>query len=102
MKFTKLVFIALVVAFLSCPGPIKSSMVKPESTRAPCTEIEITGCTSAILGGKPTTQCCDTLKAQQPCFCAFKQTPAFKNLIKSQQAHAMLAACGIPYPTCWN
>ncbi|ESQ32591.1 hypothetical protein EUTSA_v10005534mg [Eutrema salsugineum] len=102
MKFTTLVvFIVFVVAVLSSPA--QSSVIKPHSTKPPCTDIEITGCGPAIIGGtKPSGECCEKLKAQEPCFCDFIKVPAFKQLITSQKARSLLADCGIPYPTCWS
>ncbi|RID76386.1 hypothetical protein BRARA_B03360 [Brassica rapa] len=51
-------------------------------------------------GTKPSTQCCGTLKAQQPCYCDFIKNPDLKKFATSREAHLALGFCGIPYPTC--
>ncbi|ESQ32592.1 hypothetical protein EUTSA_v10005391mg [Eutrema salsugineum] len=105
MKFTTLVIIiiAFVVTVLSSPAPINSSVIKPHSTKPPCTDLKITGCGPAIIGGigtKPSAECCGGLKATQPCFCDFIKIPFFKSFITSLKSHLVLAACGVTYPTC--
>ncbi|CAN8265955.1 unnamed protein product [Cochlearia groenlandica] len=102
MKLT-IVHIAFVVVMIlmSSLVPTKPTMIKPESTKPPCTDIEITGCVPAILiGTKPSQECCDKLKAQEPCFCDFIKNPAFTQYVSSPQARLALAACVISYPTC--
>ncbi|BAB01987.1 lipid transfer protein-like [Arabidopsis thaliana] len=94
MKFTTLVCITFIVVLVSFMAPINS-------VNQACNKIEITGCVPAILyGDKPTTQCCEKMKAQEPCFFYFIKNPVFNKYVTSPQARAILKCCGIPYPTC--
>ncbi|CAN7045043.1 unnamed protein product [Brassica rapa subsp. trilocularis] len=102
MKSTTLVvFIAFVVVGLVSSPPQIESRVVVESTKPPCTKIDLTGCWPELFDGtKPSAQCCGTLKAQQPCYCDFIKNPALKKFATSREAHLALGFCGIPYPTC--
>lgn len=100
MKFTTLVCITFAVVVMTFLAPIKSSVIE-NSTKPPCTQIEITGCIAAILyGDKPSAECCREMKEQEPCFCDFIKNPVFNKYVTSPQARAILSSCGIPYPTC--
>ncbi|CAN8272492.1 unnamed protein product [Cochlearia groenlandica] len=101
MKYTTMVaFMFLVVMIFSSSVRIQSTLIE-NSTKPPCTTIELTGCQQAILfGDKPTMECCGTLRAQQLCFCDFIKNPSFTKYVSSPQARKILKACGIPYPQC--
>ncbi|CAG7895500.1 unnamed protein product [Brassica rapa] len=102
MKSTTLVvFIVFVVVGLVSSPPQIESRVVVESTKPPCTKIDLTGCWPELFDGtKPSAQCCGTLKAQQPCYCDFIKNPDLKKFATSREAHLALGFCGIPYPTC--
>ncbi|VVB11665.1 unnamed protein product [Arabis nemorensis] len=100
MKFSTLACIAFVVVVVSSLAPTKASLVSG-SEKVTCVVTELTPCLTAILfGGQPSTECCGKLKEQKSCLCEYIKNPMYVQYVSSENAHKVLAACGVPYPTC--
>ncbi|XP_057809420.1 non-specific lipid-transfer protein 2-like [Salvia miltiorrhiza] len=71
-----------------------------ETVAVTCNPMELMPCFGPITtGAAPTTQCCTNLKAQQPCFCQYKNDPEFKDYIDSANAKKLAATCKVTIPT---
>ncbi|CAH8357897.1 unnamed protein product [Eruca vesicaria subsp. sativa] len=95
MKFTGVVCIAFVIVLVSALAPTKAE------EKVACVPTELISCLPAYESGSPpSADCCGKLKEQEPCFCGYIQNPLFSQYVNSPIARKILAACGVPYPTC--
>ncbi|KAF8116256.1 hypothetical protein N665_0020s0108 [Sinapis alba] len=96
MKFTGAVCILVLVSSLAW-----TNAVVKEEIKVACVPMELTPCKpSGQTESKPSTECCGKLKEQESCLCSYINNPIFGEYVKSPNAHKILAACNIPYPTC--
>ncbi|CAN6890732.1 unnamed protein product [Brassica oleracea var. botrytis] len=97
MKFTGVVCIAFVIVLLSALAPTKAVFEE----KVACIPTELMTCIPALqTGSQPSAECCGKLKEQESCLCGYIQNPLFSQYVTSENAHKVLATCGIPYPTC--
>ncbi|VVA90341.1 unnamed protein product [Arabis nemorensis] len=102
MKFTSLVCISFVVVavIMSSLAPTKAALVRG-SEKVACVASELNICVPAAEAGtKPSAECCAKLKEQESCLCGYSKDPKFSQYISSGGARKVLAACGVPYPSC--
>lgn len=105
MKFTTLVCISslVVIVVMSSLAPTKAAVVRGSGgeEKVACIVTELQPCVPAIqAGSQPSTECCGKLKEQESCLCGYIKNPLFGQYVSSGNAHKVLAACGVPYPTC--
>ncbi|KAH0862072.1 hypothetical protein HID58_079283 [Brassica napus] len=91
------VCIAFVIVLLSALAPTKAVFEE----KVACIPTELMTCIPALqTGSQPSAECCGKLKEQESCLCGYIQNPLFSQYVTSENAHKVLATCGIPYPTC--
>ncbi|CAA0386977.1 unnamed protein product [Arabidopsis thaliana] len=103
MKFKKFLFVAFVMIVMSPLAPTRATVVGGWGIeeKAACIVTNLMSCLPAILkGSQPPAYCCEMLKEQQSCLCGYIKSPTFGHYVIPQNAHKLLAACGIPYPKC--
>lgn len=72
-----------------------------EEDKVACVAAELKICVPAAQAGtKPSTECCGKLKKQKSCLCGYIKDPKYRQYVSSGGARKVLAACGVPYPTC--
>ena len=97
MKFTGIVCIAFVIVLVSASAPTKEVLEE----KVACNSTEHITCIPALQSGsQPSAECCGKLKEEESCLCGYIQNPLFSQYVTSENAHKILATCGIPYPTC--
>ncbi|KGN53815.1 hypothetical protein Csa_014873 [Cucumis sativus] len=66
-----------------------------------CNPMEMRPCLPALESSvPPTAECCEKLKEQEPCFCAYLKSPVFKPYLESPNAKKIATSCRVPIPTC--
>ncbi|KAG6581747.1 hypothetical protein SDJN03_21749, partial [Cucurbita argyrosperma subsp. sororia] len=56
-------------------------------------------CGLAFSGMRPSTRCCNKLREQQPCYCAYLNNPDLKGFVDSPAARRIARDCNITIPT---
>ncbi|KAJ0242961.1 AAI domain-containing protein [Hirschfeldia incana] len=98
MKIMVLTLMVFVILLTSLPVPNKAA---DTNVGTACDPKQLQPCLAAITGGgQPSGDCCAKLKEQQPCLCGFAKNPAVAQYFSSPNSRKVLAACGIPYPSC--
>ncbi|VVA90339.1 unnamed protein product [Arabis nemorensis] len=102
MKFSTLACIAFVVVVVSSLAPTKAVVVQAGSENVACVVTELIPCLGAIQSGgtHPSKECCEKLKEQVSCLCEYIKNPFYGQYVESENAHKVLAACGLSFPTC--
>ncbi|CAH8357894.1 unnamed protein product [Eruca vesicaria subsp. sativa] len=98
MKFTGILYIAFVIVLVSALAP--ATAVLEEKVECIPREIFVVCLPAYESGSPPSAECCGKLKEQESCFCDYLKNPVLAPYIDSQSGRKVLAACGIPYPTC--
>ncbi|KAJ1299149.1 hypothetical protein BS78_01G509700 [Paspalum vaginatum] len=71
------------------------------ASAASCNAAPLAACAGALAtGGKPSSACCSSLKAQQSCFCTYAKNPAYARYINSPNARKAVTSCGVSVPRC--
>lgn len=66
-----------------------------------CNPMEMRACLPAFESSDPpTAECCEKVKEQQPCFCAYLKSPIFKPYLESPNAKKIGSSCGVSFPAC--
>ncbi|KAG7620241.1 Bifunctional inhibitor/plant lipid transfer protein/seed storage helical domain superfamily [Arabidopsis suecica] len=95
MKFITSVFIVSTILSLI----LTKTMISGKEENATCVMADLQICKSAVTTGNPNSkECCEKLKEQQSCFCEYLKDPLVVPYIT--YAKIILAACGIPFPSC--
>ncbi|CAL9224956.1 unnamed protein product [Arabidopsis halleri] len=95
MKFITLVFIAFTLLSLI----LTKTMISGKEENVTCVLADLQICKSAVTTGIPRSkECCEKLKEQQSCLCAYLKDPLVGPYITV--AKIILASCGIPFPRC--
>ncbi|ESQ28727.1 hypothetical protein EUTSA_v10019362mg [Eutrema salsugineum] len=98
MKILASILVVFVILSTAFPAPIKAAAA---DVGVVCDAKQLQPCLAAITGGgQPSGDCCAKLKEQQPCLCGFAKNPAFAQYINSANSQKVLAACGVPLPSC--
>lgn len=74
----------------------------PAAAQTTCDPAQLgTSCGPAFFSSttQPTTRCCNKLREQQPCYCAYLRNPQLKPLVDSAAARRIAKACKIQFPT---
>ncbi|CAA0819414.1 Bifunctional inhibitor/lipid-transfer protein/seed storage 2S albumin superfamily protein [Striga hermonthica] len=57
-------------------------------------------CMGSIFGSQtPSTECCEKLREQEPCYCTYLKTPFYSTFIRSACVQRLAATCNITIPT---
>ncbi|KAG7547924.1 Bifunctional inhibitor/plant lipid transfer protein/seed storage helical domain [Arabidopsis suecica] len=95
MKFITLLFISFTMLSLI----LTKTMISGEEENATCVVADLQICKSEVTTGNPRSkECCEKLKEQQSCLCAYLKDPLVVPYITV--AKIILASCGIPFPSC--
>ncbi|KAF3795028.1 Non-specific lipid-transfer protein 2P [Nymphaea thermarum] len=74
--------------------------VLPISSQS-CSIAALSPCLPAYQdGGEPTSDCCDQLRGQLPCFCSYAANPTYGAIIYSTTGQRIASACGLSIPSC--
>ncbi|KAI0488919.1 hypothetical protein KFK09_028758 [Dendrobium nobile] len=73
----------------------------PTAMPLTCSPSQLSSCAGPILNGTPpSSTCCSNLKAQQPCFCQYRNNPALSPYINSPNARKVATYCNVSIPSC--
>ncbi|KAI3777259.1 hypothetical protein L1987_47057 [Smallanthus sonchifolius] len=96
-KFSVVVLCALMMVLLAADVQKTNALALPPIV---CDPQALSSCTPAIFFGfPPSTDCCNSLRALQPCFCEFIRNPTFGQFISSPNAQKLAKACNVTIPT---
>ncbi|CAA0833217.1 Bifunctional inhibitor/lipid-transfer protein/seed storage 2S albumin superfamily protein [Striga hermonthica] len=57
-------------------------------------------CMGAIFGSQtPSTECCEKLREQEPCYCTYLKNSLYSTFICSARVQRLAASCNITIPT---
>ncbi|KAJ0753894.1 putative bifunctional inhibitor/plant lipid transfer protein/seed storage helical [Helianthus annuus] len=66
-----------------------------------CDPVQLSWCLQSIVSNMPpTAECCQKLKAQEPCLCREASDPTFGGYMRLPGAGAVCAACNVTFPYC--
>ncbi|KAJ0526491.1 putative bifunctional inhibitor/plant lipid transfer protein/seed storage helical [Helianthus annuus] len=66
-----------------------------------CDPVQLSWCLQSIVSYlPPTEECCQKLKAQEPCLCQETSDPTFGGYLLLPGAQPVCAACNVTYPYC--
>ncbi|VYS48225.1 unnamed protein product [Arabidopsis thaliana] len=95
MRFITLVFIVSILSSVT----LTKTLILGEEVKATCEFTKFQVCKPEIItGSPPSEECCEKLKEQQSCLCAYLISPSISQYIGN--AKRVIRACGIPFPNC--
>ncbi|KAI3726449.1 hypothetical protein L1987_66246 [Smallanthus sonchifolius] len=66
-----------------------------------CDPVQISWCLQSIVSNlPPTAECCQKLKAQEPCLCRETGDPTFGGYLGLPGAKTVCNACNVAFPYC--